>query len=68
VDKLSAQSFAAQLLAYGDSAYANPSEILDQLLKRVSADLSNPAVKEKASLERIDYVSGNLETALGCVC
>lgn len=38
----------------------NPSEILDQLLKRASADLSNPAVKEKASLERIDYVSRQL--------
>jgi|GEM_PF-50012 len=38
----------------------NPTEILNQLLRRASADLSNPAVKEKAILERIDYVCRQL--------
>lgn len=38
----------------------NPSEILAQLLRRASADLSNPAIKEKAILERVDYVCRQL--------
>jgi hypothetical protein len=38
----------------------NPSEILAQLLRRASADLLNPAVKEKVILERIDYVCRQL--------
>jgi DNA adenine methylase len=38
----------------------NPSEILNQLLRRAATDLSNPAIKEKAILERIDYVCRQL--------
>jgi hypothetical protein len=34
----------------------HPSEILEKLLRRASADLANPAVKNKEILERIEHV------------